>query len=72
MSRDRPEAANTLEARVIDYAYMGDLTLYKLGLPSGRTIKASTPNAGWDATPITWDEDVFVSFPAEAGVILTE
>ncbi|MEM8788351.1 MAG: ABC transporter ATP-binding protein [Pseudomonadota bacterium] len=73
LSRDLPAAANVLEATVIDYAYMGDITVYKLDA-GGLSLKVSVANAGDPPPggPIVWDERVWVSFPAAAGVVLTQ
>ena len=72
LSRSPVEAQNSLPAKVLDYAYMGDVTIFKLSLAGGRTLKVTATNADLDETPITWDEEVFISWPAKAGVVLTK
>ncbi|NNU79849.1 ABC transporter ATP-binding protein [Halovulum dunhuangense] len=71
LDREPVPGENTLQGKVMDYAYMGDITIYKLGLPGGKTIKVSQANMGYDRNPITWEEEVFIGFPASAGVVLT-
>ncbi|MHA3977843.1 ABC transporter ATP-binding protein [Halovulum sp. GXIMD14794] len=71
LTREPSGADNQLTATVVDYAYMGDVTIYKLALPGGRTIKVSQANHGLEARPITWDETVHVGFSSAAGVVLT-
>lgn len=71
LSRAPVEAANSLSATVQDYAYMGDITIYKLVLDGGRSLKVSVANGAQDGAPITWDEAVHVSFSQRAGVVLT-
>jgi len=71
LTREPSGADNQLTATVVDYAYMGDVTIYKLALSGGRTIKVSQANHGLEAQPITWDETVHVGFSSAAGVVLT-
>ncbi len=71
LSREPVEAQNRLEAVVEDYAYMGDLTVFKLRLEGGRMIKVTQSNLVSDEAPLTWDERVHVTWPARAGVVLT-
>lgn len=72
LSRDPVEADNVMQAKVLDYAYMGDVTIFKLELPSGKSLKVTATNADLDAAPISWDEQVYISWPARAGVVLTK
>ncbi|MSU91582.1 polyamine ABC transporter ATP-binding protein [Rhodobacteraceae bacterium 2CG4] len=71
LTREPTGADNQLQATVVDYAYMGDVTIYKLALPGGRTLKVSKANHGLEARPISWDEPVHVGFSTAAGVVLT-
>ena len=71
LTRDRVDADNAFEATVIDYAYMGDITVFKLRLKDGTEVKASQANAGLEDRPLSWDETAWISFPASAGVVLT-
>jgi len=70
LTRSPREAANSLTATVVEYAYMGDMTIFKLRLASGRMIKVSQANGETDEAPITWDEQVHVTFSTAAGVVL--
>ncbi|QHQ37140.1 ABC transporter ATP-binding protein [Algicella marina] len=69
LSREPVTADNRLEAVVEDYAYMGDCTVYKLRLASGRMLTVTATN-GFGAEPFTWDEPVHLGWPAAAGVVV--
>ncbi|WP_295814081.1 ABC transporter ATP-binding protein [uncultured Nitratireductor sp.] len=73
ISRKRPErAANAVEGEVWDIAYLGDMTIHHVKLDDGRIVKASSINrrrAVEDA--LTWHDRAWISFPADAGVVLT-
>jgi len=73
VSRVRPPAVeNALHGEIWDIAYLGDMTVYNVKLDDGRVIKASMINSMRrleDA--LTWHDRAWVSFPADAGVVLT-
>jgi putrescine transport system ATP-binding protein len=73
ISRTRPEdAANALEGKVIDIGYLGNMSTYHVELANGQMIKAQVANQRRLARrDITWDDAVWVSFTATAGVVLT-
>ena len=74
LSRRPPEAgaANVLKGTVWDIAYLGDVTLFNVKLDSGTIMRATVMNAFRVAPEqIGWDEEVYLSFPADAGVILS-
>ncbi|WP_112323503.1 ABC transporter ATP-binding protein [Oceanibium sediminis] len=71
LSREQGAAANVLSGTVSDYAYMGDMTIYKLALDNGRSVKVSVSNIDDASEAFTWDERLFISFPAKAGVVLS-
>ena len=73
ISKERPAAANALRGRVIDIAYLGNLSTYHVKLDTGEMVKAQMANTRRIARrDITWEDDVWVSFTATAGVVLTE
>lgn len=73
ISRNRPEnALNAIEGEVWDIAYLGDMTIHHVKLDDGRIVKASSINRKRAvADVLTWHDRAWVSFPADAGVILT-
>ncbi|SHJ16146.1 putrescine transport system ATP-binding protein [Aureimonas altamirensis DSM 21988] len=74
LSRRPPDAgaANVMKGTVWDIAYLGDVTLFNVKLDSGTIMRATVMNAFRVAPEqIGWDEEVYLSFPADAGVILS-
>lgn len=71
LSRRPVEAENVIRAKVEDYAYMGDVTIFKLGLPTGKSIKVTAANSESPDQPLTWEEEVFVGWSAPSSVVLT-
>ena len=73
VSSRRPEgAANAMEGEVYDLAYLGDMTVYHVRLDDGQVVKASALNssrASEDA--LSWNDRAWISFPPDAGVVLT-
>ncbi len=63
---------NCLSGRVWDIGYLGDVSIYKVRLDDGNLMKASVANATrLIERPIGWDDQVWLSFTPEAGVVLT-
>ncbi|UWQ91313.1 ABC transporter ATP-binding protein [Aliisedimentitalea scapharcae] len=74
ISAERPENAdNTVQGRILDIAYLGNISTYYVELPSGDTIKAQTANTRRIARrSFTWEDTVWLSWTATAGVLLAE
>ena len=74
ISTDRPDNAdNAMEGKVLDIAYLGNLSTYHVELPGGQVIKAQTANTRRIARrDITWEDPVWISWSATAGVLLAE
>ncbi len=72
ISADRPaDAANAIQGTVHDIAYLGNLSTYHVRLPDGRIIKAQTSNQRRIARrQFTWEDTVWLSWTATAGVLL--
>ena len=67
-----PQPDNCADGTITDIGYLGDLTVYKLRLADGTTIKAAVANTGRIAAqPIGRDERIWVSFAPESAVVLT-
>jgi len=73
LGAQQPEggAENCLAGRVHDIAYLGDISLYKVELDDGAMMTASVANASRLARAATWDDRVWLSWAADAGVVLT-
>jgi len=74
MTREKPEQAdNWTAATVRDIAYMGDLSIYLLRLPSGKVVRVTQPNVYRHADErITWDEQVYLHWDATSPVVVTK
>jgi len=71
----RPKTAefNAVEGEIWDIAYLGDMTIYHIRLDDGFIVKASAVNDARAAKePLTWHDRAWVSFSADAGVVLAD
>jgi len=67
---DRP---NTIQGKVLDIGYLGNISTYHVQLPSGEIIKAQATNTRRiHRRSITWEDTVWLSFTDTAGVVLTD
>jgi putrescine transport system ATP-binding protein len=73
VSREKPEGdANITSGMVEDVVYLGDMSIYRVTLETGKRITATKPNVERiDEDNITWDEKVFISWNDDAGAVLT-
>jgi putrescine transport system ATP-binding protein len=66
-------AVNAARGELWDIAYLGDMTVFHVRLPSGKTVKASSLNAQRSVEdPFTYDQEVWVSFAEDGGVLLKD
>lgn len=75
ISRDAPAnpGFNSVKGEVWDIGYLGDMTIYIVKLPSGQTVRASRLNASRELeNPIGYDEEIWISFDENAGVVLRD
>lgn len=72
ISAERPaDAANALKGKIIDIAYLGNLSTYHVQLENGQMVKAQTANTRRLALRgFTWEDEVWISFTSTAGVLL--
>ena len=73
LTRERPEGGfNLFSAVVEDIGYLGDISVYRLRLPTGKLVSATVANVSRRPDGvITWDERVWVSWEDTGGVVLT-
>jgi putrescine transport system ATP-binding protein len=74
LATERPATAadNCAVGIVSEIAYLGDLSVYKVRLETGFEIKAAAANmTRLIERPINWDERVWLSWPSDAGIVLT-
>jgi putrescine transport system ATP-binding protein len=74
LTRERPDRVeNAFQVTVDEVAYLGNLSIYRLRLPSGRLLRATKANLSrHDEDAISWDESAWVTWDDDAGVVLTQ
>jgi putrescine transport system ATP-binding protein len=62
---------NVVRGAVQDIAYLGDLSIYLVKLPTGKVVRVTQPNTSRHAEAITWDQLVYLSWDATSPVVVT-
>ena len=72
ISAEKPAASeNSYQGKILDIAYLGNISTYHVELPSGHIIKAQTANTQrLSERGLTWEDTVWVYFQGSAGVLL--
>jgi len=64
---------NAAKGELWDIGYLGDMTVFHVRLPNGNVVKASSLNAQRAVDdPFTYDQEVWVSFDENGGVLLKD
>ena len=64
---------NATKGELWDIGYLGDMTVFHARLPNGNVVKASSLNAQRTVDdPFTYDQEVWVSFDEDSGVLLRD
>jgi putrescine transport system ATP-binding protein len=73
MSTEAPQGGSDNVARgtVQDIAYLGDLSIYLVKLPTGKVVRVTQPNTSRHAEAISWDQQVYLSWDATSPVVVT-
>jgi putrescine transport system ATP-binding protein len=73
MSTTAPDggADNVVRGAVQDIAYLGDLSIYLVRLPTGKVVRVTQPNTSRHAEAIGWDQQVYLSWDATSPVVVT-
>ena len=74
IAMDRPSdtSANALAGTIAEIGYLGDLSIYKVRISDRLTMKAAVPNTTrMRARPINGGDRVWLTWPADAAVLLT-
>jgi len=67
-----PGLDNCVAGTVVDIGYLGDVSIYKLRIRDGSPVKAVIANVGGRSERVAGvDEQVWLSWPAEAAIVLT-
>ncbi|PTX01197.1 ABC transporter ATP-binding protein [Pararhodobacter aggregans] len=73
LTRERPaESVNCVPGVVQDMGYVGHMSSYMVKLANGRLVRVTQANEGRRDNPISWDEQVHVSFEPADFRVLTE
>ena len=73
IGKAKGDKENQIPGKVLDIAYLGNLSTYVVEVPGGHKIRAQAANARRLARrDITWNDDVWLSFTKTAGVVLTQ
>jgi putrescine transport system ATP-binding protein len=72
ISKVKPaDAANVISGRVLDIAYVGNLSTFHVRLDDGTIVKAQEANRRRIANrEITWEDEVWLSFTPGAAIVL--
>ena len=74
ISLDAPPApdGNAAQGEVMDIGYLGDFSVFITRLEDGRIMRAAQANVSRLVDrPITFGDQVWLTWPAEAGIVLT-
>jgi putrescine transport system ATP-binding protein len=73
LSREVPEQqTNLAKGMVLDIAYMGSQSIFRIRLNSGQEVRVTQPNMSRDTSNrIMWDEQVYLAWDAYSCVVLT-
>ncbi|MGB1270864.1 MAG: polyamine ABC transporter ATP-binding protein, partial [Endozoicomonas sp.] len=71
VTRERPEGDfNWSKGVVHDIAYLGGRSVYYIKLPSGMTVQSNMANITRTTDNPTWDDEVYISWDDDSGVVL--
>ena len=73
VSRKKPDQEfNCLHGQIIDIAYMGNLSIFRIKLESGSVVRVTLPNlVRENRNPLTWDDFVYLAWDYDSSVVLT-
>ncbi|HXP03481.1 MAG TPA: ABC transporter ATP-binding protein, partial [Stellaceae bacterium] len=68
-----PGLYNCVPGTVLDIGYLGDTSIYQVRVRDGSLVKAAIANVGRGAgRAVTFDDQVWLSWPPEAAIVLTQ
>lgn len=69
----KPTSENAIKGKVLDIAYLGNISTYHVETETGQIIKAQLTNARrLSQRSFTWEDPVWLSWTDTAGIVLTE
>jgi putrescine transport system ATP-binding protein len=64
---------NDVAATLVDVAYLGDLSIYRLRTDAGVPLQASSANtAPLTERAVAWNDKLWLNFPRNAAIVLTQ
>jgi len=75
ISRERSSenVDNAVPGVIKEIAYMGDMSIYLVRLPAGKTVRVTQPNVIRHAeNRLTWDEEVWLHWHPSSAVVVTQ
>ena len=73
ISAEKPKAVNVMKGKIIDIAYLGNVSTYHVEIAPGVIFKAqATNNRRLSRRTYTWEDEIYLSWTDTAGVVLTE
>lgn len=71
ISTEAPEADNVMSGKILDIAYLGNISTYHVEVAPGLIIKAQATNVRRvSRRNLTWEDHVYLSWTDTAGVVL--
>jgi len=68
-----PGLDNCVPGTVLDIGYLGDTSIYQVRVRDGSLVKAAIANVGrGGGRAVTFDDQVWLSWPPEAAIVLTQ
>ncbi len=65
-----PGDFNHIKGVVAEYAYLGDVSIYHIRLASGQKLRVQLTNlARLTETPLNWDQEVYLHWKSNSGVV---
>ncbi len=73
IAHEQPQSAiNAIPGKVEDIGYLGSISHYHVRTASGERVTALRANAAHTVErPISWEDNVWLDWPVDAGVVLT-
>jgi putrescine transport system ATP-binding protein len=73
IATEKPDAVNIMKGKIIDIAYLGNISTYHVEIAAGVIFKAQATNTRrLSRRTYTWEDEVYLSWTDTAGVVLTE
>ncbi|MDX1430589.1 MAG: polyamine ABC transporter ATP-binding protein, partial [Rhodothermales bacterium] len=73
LRKERPEGdMNCFAGKVDEIAYLGNSSIFRVRLPSGKVVRITRPNIfRHTGDDLTWEDDVFLTWHGSSPVVLT-